>query len=301
MTKSKKLPLIIVADPGVDDEVAIFYIYASQKVDIKLIAVTGGNVGMAQTTHNTLGLLQMLGANNVPVAKCLSALDYEGAVGAHGKSGVGDYAFENVTLTALSEDAAEAMHKIVAASKTEVTLLVLSPVGEVAEYYKKYPEDKAKTKVVFSGGIIPNVRGEEEKRTSFNIYYDGEAMKELLAQNINLTVCPSNWGHDCYFDYEDIYNIKQTGEVGEMFEKMFRSYHDNVVKNGVATHDLCAAEFVTHPNFFKVSPAKTIAAQQNGKTILDFNFSAEPNSLVVTDAKNKKIKKEFFKVLKKFR
>jgi len=61
-----KKPLIISTDPGIDDVVAITIALFSQKLDVKLIAATWGNVPLVKTLANSLKLEAFLGTK-VPV------------------------------------------------------------------------------------------------------------------------------------------------------------------------------------------------------------------------------------------
>ena len=51
-----KIPVVIDCDPGIDDSIAIIMLAGSDKVDIKAITTTHGNVGLEGTTKNALAL-----------------------------------------------------------------------------------------------------------------------------------------------------------------------------------------------------------------------------------------------------
>ena len=50
-----KIPVVIDCDPGIDDSIAIIMLAGSDKVDIKAITTTHGNVGLEGTTKNAHG------------------------------------------------------------------------------------------------------------------------------------------------------------------------------------------------------------------------------------------------------
>ena len=63
-----KIPVIIDTDPGIDDTIAIIMAAGSEKIDIKAITTTHGNVGLEGTTKNAMALKEFLGLE-CPVAK----------------------------------------------------------------------------------------------------------------------------------------------------------------------------------------------------------------------------------------
>lgn len=62
-------PVFVDVDTGVDDALALMYLFASPDADVVGIASTGGNVAVEQVCENNLGLLQLCGLTGIPVSK----------------------------------------------------------------------------------------------------------------------------------------------------------------------------------------------------------------------------------------
>ena len=62
-------PIFADVDTGVDDAMALVYLFASADAYLVGIASTGGNVAVQQVCENNLGLLELCGVADVPVSK----------------------------------------------------------------------------------------------------------------------------------------------------------------------------------------------------------------------------------------
>ncbi len=65
---TKKRPIIIDTDPGIDDAVALAIALNHPNLEVRLITTVAGNVDVEKTTNNALKLVDFFG-KKVPVAK----------------------------------------------------------------------------------------------------------------------------------------------------------------------------------------------------------------------------------------
>ena len=90
---SKKYKVIIDADPGIDDSMALVFALFNDEIDIELLTTVAGNKKLSICTRNTLHILEKFGFN-IPVAKgaksalCRKSKD---ASHIHKKTGMGGY------------------------------------------------------------------------------------------------------------------------------------------------------------------------------------------------------------------
>lgn len=63
------MPVFADVDTGVDDAMALAYLFASPDADLIGIASTAGNVPVQQVCLNNLGLLRLCGVSGIPVSK----------------------------------------------------------------------------------------------------------------------------------------------------------------------------------------------------------------------------------------
>ena len=61
-------PIIIDTDPGTDDAIALFLAFGTPGLDVRLVSVTGGNVGLAHTLANARALVGLAGRDMPVVA-----------------------------------------------------------------------------------------------------------------------------------------------------------------------------------------------------------------------------------------
>lgn len=296
--------VILDVDTGIDDAVAICYACYCKKINLKLITTVVGNTSVKNSTRNTLGLLELINKNEVKVAEGSHKPIKDGfKINVHGKNGVGEYDFGNISLKPQKQDAVQEMYNLLKDSNEKYTIICLGPVTNLAKLLKTHPkiEEKIET-VVISGGLIEKLKKGDMPYISFNIGFDREAMEIVLRSNIKKIICPSNNGHEAYFSYRDIVRIKNTNKTGKVFEFMFRSYTDQHVDKGVATHDLCAVLSYAYPEIFenKHCKVKLDYFKELGTSVLNFDFNNKPGNMVVATQINiKKAKRIFFSALRK--
>ena len=136
---SKDKKIILDVDTGIDDALAI--ILLSKTLGSQIIGITtcGGNVGVTQTTKNTLAILELLGSD-VSVykgsAKPLSSKQFVEAFDYHGNDGLC-----NVDLPVTrSQEAKDAVDFIVESSKKygdNLVIISVAPPTNIAKAFIK--------------------------------------------------------------------------------------------------------------------------------------------------------------------
>lgn len=300
----KKIPLIIDADPGIDDAVALMMATKSNMFDIKMVSCTAGNTNLENVTTNTIGVLELLGEMKMPVAKgCAKPIKRESFSKEifHGIGGMGGYVFENLKHQVDKIDAVTLMHEVLNASEEKVTIVALGPLSNIATLFLKHPEDKEKIeRLVFMGGSYVE-KGDKTPYAEFNISSDPEAAEVVFASKVKMVMVPMEMGHTAYLDWHDVFVTKEENMTGEFLEFIYRSYHDGHVKNGIATHDGTTVAYLIEPEIFETKPAKVSVVYfkeiNSGVAICD--FEAEPNMEVCVKVDVKKFKKLYFNALRK--
>jgi len=64
---TERVPLILDVDTGIDDALALAFVLGSPSAELVAVTTLAGNVGVERTTANTLAVLDLLGATDVPV------------------------------------------------------------------------------------------------------------------------------------------------------------------------------------------------------------------------------------------
>lgn len=304
MHNTKKLiPTIINCDTGIDDAVALMIAVKSKKLDIKLITTDLGNVNAEQSAKNTLNVLELINAPQIPVSfgegKCYKL--ERARVSVHGNDGLGGYKFDENPRKILEGDAVENMYKTLMASDEKITIICISPTTNIAKLVSTHKDCLEKIeRIVIMVGTIEKVADGEIPYPEFNCAGDPEACEEVLKSGVKIEIVPMEMGHTAYLDWQDVFKTKNTNFVGSVFEYIFRSYKDRHVKNGIATHDGCAIAYVTNPELFETKPvyAEVKYFDMIGTGVLTMDFDKEPNMITCTKVDIPKFKKLYFKCLK---
>ncbi|MEO6103697.1 MAG: nucleoside hydrolase, partial [Pseudoxanthomonas sp.] len=93
---TKKIPLLIDTDPGVDDALALLMAFNDPDHLLVGLTIAAGNVGLEHTVRNALKLCEIAGREDVPVyAGCADPLLHPAADAAyvHGRDGFGDIGY----------------------------------------------------------------------------------------------------------------------------------------------------------------------------------------------------------------
>ncbi len=301
---NKKIPVILNCDTGIDDAVAILLAVKSKKLDIKLITTDVGNVDPVRSAKNTVNILELIDAPEIPVVrgdgKCFKK--ERARVAVHGDGGLGEYVFEDTKREVKDTNAVEEMYEALKASDKKVTVICMSPTTNLAKLLTKHKDAVSLIdRVVLMAGTIEEVSDTEMPYPEFNIATDPEAGEALFNSGVKIEIVPMEMGHTAYLDWQEVFKTKMTNLTGSVLEVVFRSYKDRHVKNGIATHDGCAVAYVTNPELFEVKPVNAkIKYFDSIKTgVLTMSFKEEPNCITCVKVNIPKFKNLYFKCLKK--
>ncbi|AWN33089.1 MULTISPECIES: nucleoside hydrolase [Lactobacillus] len=283
-----KKPLIISTDPGIDDVVALTVALFSQKLDVKLIAATWGNVPLSKTLANSLKLETFLGTRIPVVSGAVRPLlrNQIDASDVHGKSGLAGFDFPEPDKTLLKPGiAAEAIHDVVKKSTEKVTLMQIGPATDFALYFRQFPEDLPKIEqLVIMGGAIG--RGNWGPYAEYNVAGDPEAAQIVFSSGVKILLAPLELGHQAYITQATLERIKNTGKIGDMLYHIMTNLHDHTDSNGREVYDALAAGMLIKPEMYTFKPAyvvvDTTSTNAYGASMIDFDgFFDQPTNAQV--------------------
>lgn len=272
----KKFNVIIDADPGVDDTMAIVLTLDDKDIDIKLLTTVEGNRSVEVCTRNMLHILDLY-SNKTPVAKgsdqalCRISKD---AKDVHGNMGMGGYKPRRPKRKPVKDFAIDAMYKAIIESDKPVHLLSFGPHTNTARLLLKYPEVKSKIAQIIGEGCCPyGVDG--RTHISFNVSTDPEAFKIVVDSGIPLTMVPSHMGRELVHLTEDeVYYIKELNDTGRMFYEMATEYWERGYPDKrIAINDSCICLYLLYPEYFQVvnTNIEVDLTEMPGRTFMDFN------------------------------
>ena len=287
----KKIPVIIDTDPGVDDSVAIMMLAASEKTDIKAVTTTHGNVGLAGTTKNALGLRELLG------------LDCEVAMGAdrpmivpqkeasffHGSNGVAAYEMPTPTKPVSREKAWDLMYRYAKEYEGELVLVSLGPMTNTALAILKYPDFAKKVKRIYMMGGSRSW-GNHSQYAEFNIWGDPHACSVVLESGIPVTMADLVFGNSLKMNGKKEREILSHAKKLKPFAEAIMNLHKTIADTLNSQKGELVPFDETESVFYDTSAA--IALLEDGESLVTDDYyvlcetqSSTTNGMTVFDYK----------------
>lgn len=177
MTANKARPVYLDVDTGVDDALAILLAVQHPDLDVRGITTVVGNVDLAQITRNTLQVLEIAGASDIPVvsgAQRPLVAPARSAAAVHAADGLGGANLPPPARQANGDDAVAFLRSELLAAPEPVTVIALAPLTNIALLLQTAPEVKPKIReLAIMGGAVEV--GNATAVAEFNIYHDPEA------------------------------------------------------------------------------------------------------------------------------
>ncbi|AKU50809.1 nucleoside hydrolase [Xanthomonas arboricola pv. juglandis] len=175
---TKKIPLLIDTDPGVDDALALLMAFNDTRHDVVGLTIAAGNVGLEHTVRNALKVCEIAGRDDVPVyAGCPQPLLHPSvdAAHVHGIDGFGDVGLAPAKRIAETEHAALAILRLSHEYAGELLLVALGPLTNLALALTLDPTlPQRVARLVVMGGALTG-HGNITAAAEFNIGFDPEA------------------------------------------------------------------------------------------------------------------------------
>ncbi|MBB3844510.1 nucleoside hydrolase [Xanthomonas arboricola] len=175
---TKKIPLLIDTDPGVDDALALLMAFNDTRHEVVGLTIAAGNVGLEHTVRNALKVCEIAGRDDVPVyAGCPQPLLHPSvdAAHVHGIDGFGDVGLAPAQRAAETEHAALAILRLSHEYAGELLLVALGPLTNLALALTLDPTlPQRVARLVVMGGALTG-HGNITAAAEFNIGFDPEA------------------------------------------------------------------------------------------------------------------------------
>ena len=261
MTVARKL--IIDADPGIGDALAVVMAASDPAIDLLAVTATAGSVSGEQATRNLLGLISLLdpprwprfGVSDGSVA-AWSAIDLPPPTAFHGPHGLGDFPVLDVQLHQ-RHDSAKVMIDLVRSHPHEVTLLTLGPLTNVYRASEIYPPFLSELQsLVCQGGAYASP-GDVTPTAEFNIQADPEAARYVLRQPCTKTLVPLDVTQRVVLTFDQYQRLNPGPETrfGQILAWTLpfalRAARQHLGTEGITLPEIVALAAVTHPELFE--------------------------------------------------
>lgn len=176
-------PVMLDVDTGVDDAAAIAYALGVE-ADLVGVSTVAGNVGIDLSTGNTLKVLSLLGAEEVPVFRGASkplVAGYVDAAHVHGGNGLGGAELPEALSEEADLTAPEAIIAMAEEFAGELVLIAVGPYTNIAMALSLRPDlPQLVRRIVLMGGAYFNP-GNITPHAEYNIYTDPHAAQQVFA------------------------------------------------------------------------------------------------------------------------
>jgi purine nucleosidase len=271
-------PTIIDCDPGTDDAIALWLALASPEVDLRLVTVAGGNVGLAATTENARAIVGLTGRAVPVVAGAERSLlaEFRAETAVHGSDGLGGVRLPPGPPLAPGI-AADAIRDLLrAAAPQSVTVIGLGPVTNLALALATEPALLGRiAEIVLMSGAWSE--GNITPAAEFNAWNDPEALAMLLGAGRPLAMATLDLTAQAFVTPAVIESMAQRPGGGclQAALAVLRALPTSkrFGHRGYPLHDPCAIAWAIDPALFGARPAHAEVdlgpGPSRGRTVLD--------------------------------
>jgi purine nucleosidase len=271
-------PVIIDCDPGTDDAIALWLALASPELDVRLVTVGGGNVGLAHTTANARAVVGLTRKPVPVIAGAERALlaEFRAEPAVHGHDGLGGVRLPEGPPLApgIAADAIRAVLR--AAEPASVTVIGLGPVTNLALAFATEPAlaDRVAEIVLMSGAWS---EGNITPAAEFNAWNDPEALAILLRLGRPLAIATLDLTAQAFVTPDLVARLATTpgGACWKAALDVFRALPPSkrFGHRGYPLHDPCAIAWAISPALFGAKPAQIEMdlgpGPSRGRTVVD--------------------------------
>lgn len=259
--RAAPLPVIMDVDPGHDDAVALLLAAGSPALDLRLVTVVSGNQSLEHTLRNTLAVLSVAGARQVPVAAGMDRPLVRPRLAAghiHGQSGLDGPALPPITMQPSPRHAVDLLIETILDSDEPITLIPTGPLTNIAMAMRLNPAILPRIRrVVLMGGAI-NL-GNTTPAAEFNIVADPEAAHIVFSSGVPITMVGLDVTYQTMATPERRARIDALGTpiaalVGGWLDFFGERYRQVYGLAGPPLHDPCAVARVIRPEIVTVAP-----------------------------------------------
>lgn len=137
------MKVLLDVDTGVDDSIALLYALFNPEIEIVGISAVCGNVEAWLAAENTMKILDLAGAPDIPVAvgaEKPSCREWDGRVAfIHGKNGLGNVELPPSRRSTRDVDVSRFHMDLAEQYEGELVVITLGPLTNIARTIREYP------------------------------------------------------------------------------------------------------------------------------------------------------------------
>ena len=289
------LPIIVDADPGQDDAVAILLALASPELDVLAVTTVAGNVPQPLVTTHALAMVELAGRSDVPVHRGAEGpLDRElyTAEYVHGPTGIDGADLPPPETRPAEGHAVDLIIDICLDADDPITICPVGPLTNLATAIARDPSivPAIREVALMGGGFFAG--GNTTPVAEFNIFVDPHAASIVFNSGVPITMFPLDVTHQALVLPKDIERFRQMGTpVGDAVAGMLEYYEQHDVEKygmgGAPLHDPCVIAYLVDKTLFGGKPCRVDIETESeltmGQTVVDWwdVTGVDPNAVVM--------------------
>ena len=255
--------LIIDADPGIGDALAVTAALLDPEIDLVALTGVAGRVSGEQATRNLQAVVALLDPPKWPrlgqgdgEPVLTPADDYPDPELLNGPGGLGDFsAYDAEPADRIESD--KLLADLVRANPNEVTLLTLGPLTNVHRATGRDPQFlELVGEVICLGGSVSH-GGDVTPAAEFNIFGDPEAARHLIRSRSTVSLMPLDVTASVRLTLDQFDRLKGDPDtrLGRLLDLVvpfyFRSHHQHLGREAICVGELAALAAVTTRRLFE--------------------------------------------------
>ncbi len=280
--------LIIDADPGIGDALALALALLDPTLDVVATTACAGCVSGPTATRNVQAVVELvdpprwprIGSSSLdaPLKLLTSRAGVRDPAELNGPTGLGDVRFRTVELHR-PRDSAKVIVDTVRNFPNQVTLLTLGPLTNVAMAYELAPDLPTQIKrLVCLAGAIQGA-GDVTATAEFNVFADPNSARKVLRSPATKVLVPLDVSSKVVLTYDQFHRLANgtRGRLNWLWDELIpfalRAHHERRGVEGFPLCEVVALAFVSRPGLFEMRSAaidvETKGELTRGMTVCD--------------------------------
>jgi inosine-uridine nucleoside N-ribohydrolase len=278
--------VIIDADPGIGDAIAVVFAMLDPDIDLLGLTATGGVVSGQQATRNLQSLVELVDPPKRPRmggsddTQELADVSFRSQTvpiyQLHGPHGLGDVTPQCIDL-AHRRESARVLSEIVRDNPHDVTLLTLGPMTNFARACERTPDLPGLLGgMVCCAGTVEQ-GGNVTATSEFNVYANPEAARMTLRSPATKRLTPLDVSGRPMLTFAELARLSDKQGVVkhlvEMIQYKLRMNHQHFGYEGIHIHEFTALATLTRPELFEsremLIDVETSGDLTRGMTVFD--------------------------------
>lgn len=263
----RKIRMILDVDTGIDDALAIVLAVKRRAIALEAVTTVYGNIDVVSATRNTLQILEVAGAPDVPVAagasRPLTRPFVRKASHIHGANGIGEVSLPPPSRAPVAEAASDLIIRLAHENPGEITLVPVGPMTNVALALMKAPETaRLLDRIVLMGGSLshPGVPGIPSPMADANFWNDPEAARIVFQSGARVTMVGMDVTMKTLFTGAMMDALAARGDAGtravvqasRYYLAAYQAQYPDIM--GCALHDPLAVAVAEQPDLVTIEP-----------------------------------------------